>query len=67
MPDYRIMSVMTDRHQQEHKKLEFIANQAEWTQDIAYLIPAVVSRMAWLEYQAKLKVESILNLCHTGE
>ena len=67
MPDYRIMSIMSDRHQREHAKLEEIATKAEWSQDIAYLIPAVVSRMAWLEYQAKLKVESILNLCQTGK
>jgi len=30
-------------------------------------IPAINSRMAWLEYQAKLKVESILELCRTGK
>lgn len=61
------MTVMSDRHQREHKKLEYIANKAEWSQDMEYLIPAVVSRMSWLEYQAKLKVESILKLCKTGK
>ena len=64
--DYLMMTIMNDRHQKEHKKLEFIANHEKLSMDVSYLIPAVVSRMSWLEYQAKLKKESILELCRTG-
>ena len=67
MYDYRVMSVMSDRHQIEHRVLERIANHEEWSSDIGYMKPALVSRMNWLEYQAELKMKSILMLCKTGK
>jgi len=66
MSKSKLITVLSDKHQKEYDCLYYASIYEDL--GVSYLlIPAVVSRMAWLEYQAKLKVESILELCRTGK
>ena len=62
----KLITVLSDKHQREYAELERITYYADWA-ETRMLVPALVSRMAWLEYQAKLKIESILEFCRTGK
>lgn len=63
----KIITVLSDYHQKEYNAL-FDAIEANYLYNLnAIYMNALNSRMSWLEYQAKLKVESILELCRTGK
>jgi hypothetical protein len=60
----KLITFLSEKHQIEYNTLYDTAKIFD--ADSVYL-PALVSRMSWLEYQAKLKVDSILELCKTGK
>jgi len=67
MSKSKLITVLSDKHNIEYNALcDFMVDFGEY-QGSKNFIPAINSRMAWLEYQAKLKVESILELCKTGK
>jgi len=63
----KLITVLSESHNIEYNTLyEFINDFGEYDGSKNF-IPAIVSRMSWLEYQAKIKVESILEFCRTGK
>ena len=66
MTKSKLITVLSDYHQKEYDEIYYIANYEDWDKARA-VHNSVTARMAWLEYQAKLKVESILELCRTGK
>jgi len=67
MTKSKLITVLSDYHQKEYSELSIFYDYCDYDDDTHYMIPALNSRMSWLECQAKLKVESILNLCKTGK
>jgi hypothetical protein len=63
----RLITVMSDNHKKEYDVLQKTADMFNQHGVGGEFMPAIVSRMSWLEYQAKLRVESILELCRTGK
>jgi hypothetical protein len=60
----KLITVLSEYHQIEYDTLY---DTAKIFDDDSVYLPALVSRISWLEYQAKLKVDSILELCRTGK
>lgn len=70
MTKNKLITVLSDYHQKEYDELI----ESKLMFDLEFQIlgfhnmlsGAVISRISWLEFQSKLKVESILELCRTG-
>jgi hypothetical protein len=64
LSDDRIFYVLSDEYRKEIKELKtVIANGFDGN---IYLAPAIVSRLAWLERLARIKIESILRICNNA-
>ncbi len=62
-----IIKILSDAHQKEYNALYeqvemYRKQRVKWIFEVAF-----VSRLSWLEYQAKIKIDSILELCRTGK